>query len=64
MLTAVFRPGIKTPEAVYTVFTDITSLRQSEERLAMAMSATGEGIWDYDLSNRRRYPQRTLVRYA
>ena len=45
-----FQPGMNTPEAVYTVFTDITSLRQSEERLAMAMSATGEGIWDYNLA--------------
>ncbi len=56
--TPQFRPGEDRPFQVYATFTDITDIKDikqtlevNEQRLQSVMQVTGEGIWDWDLSN-------------
>lgn len=51
-------PGDIEPQEAFTVFTDITSLREAreeassaKEQLAYALDATGEGVWDWNVKD-------------
>jgi len=53
-----FRPGEKEPFEAYSIFEDITerkkieeALLKSERRYRLAQTASGVGIWDWDLVN-------------
>ena len=54
---ALFRDGVGAPAGIVGVISDVTpireaqrSLAQSEERLRLAMEATSDGVWDWNLA--------------
>jgi PAS domain S-box-containing protein len=58
----VFRPGENKPYQVYTTFEDITerqqaeaALRESEERFRLAINATEDGLWEWDIQTNQEF---------
>ncbi|MCA9223795.1 MAG: PAS domain-containing protein, partial [Planctomycetales bacterium] len=45
-----YRTHVGDTEGIVVTFTDVTELRESEQRLSLALDATSDGAWDWNIS--------------